>query len=189
MGRSSLATLGWLAVAVPGLVVPWLAGPALAQGCGPTRLKVSEHVLLNMAPAKVWAIVGHFQDLSWDKATIATSGQGGDEPDKATRSVVLAGGARFGESLYKYDATAMSYSYHIDAIDVAALPVQNVSATLEVVPRDGAKSEVRWRAAFYRYLKPDEGAPDAADARASAAVAAYLRDGLAALKSKIDARS
>ncbi len=178
------------ALLLSSVLSPLLVVPALAQGCGPTRLKVAEHVLLDVAPAKAWALVGRFQDMSWDKATLATSGQGGDEPDRATRSVKLAGGATFGESLYKYDAGGMNYSYHIDAIDVAALPVQNVSATIEVVPRDnGAKSEVRWRAAFYRYLRPDEGAPDAADARASAAVSAYLRNGLEGLKSKVDAKS
>ena len=80
----------------------------------------------------------------------------------------------------------MSYSYHIDKIDVDRLPVQNVSATIEVVP-DGANSTVRWRAAFYRYLKPNEGAPDAADAAARKAMDDYLRAGLAGLAA--DARS
>jgi len=165
-----------------------LATSALAQGCGPTRLKVTASVTLDMPPAKAWALVGNFQDMSWDKQTLATTGSGGDVPDKAVRTVRLKGGASFGESLYKYDASAMSYSYHIDAIDVARLPVQNVSATLEVVPEaDGARSTIRWRAAFYRYLKPDEPAPDIADANAKQAVGDYLRQGLAGLKA--DART
>ena len=158
-----------------------LAAPALAQGCGPTRLKVTASVTLDMPPAKAWALIGHFQDASWDKETVATVGSGGDTPDKAVRTVKLRNGAAFGESLYKYDAEAMSYSYHVDKIDVDRLPVQNVSATLEVVP-DGDKSTVRWRAAFYRYLKPNEGAPDKADAAAKDAMRAYLEVGLAGLK-------
>ena len=164
-----------------------LAAPVLAQGCGPTRLKVTASVTLDMPPAKAWALVGHFQDMSWDKQTVATTGTGGDEPDKALRTIKLKGGAAFGESLYKYDAAAMSYSYHIDKIDVVRLPVQNVSATLEVVPDGDTGSTVRWRAAFYRYLKPDEGAADAADARAKQAMLDYLKTGLAGLKA--DARS
>lgn len=185
MATSGLATSGLASCGLATLLLTSAVlapAAAIAQGCGPTRLKVAEHVVLDMSPARVWAIVGHFQDMSWDKETLASSGQGGDEPDRATRTIRLGGGASFGESLYKYDAEAMTYSYHIDTIDVAALPVQNVSATLEVVPRDGgARSEVRWRAAFYRYLRPDEGAPDEADARASTMVAAYLRKGLKGL--------
>ena len=164
-----------------------LAAPVLAQGCGPTRLKVTASVSLDMPPAKAWALVGHFQDMSWDKQTVAATGTGGDEPDKAVRTIRLKDGAAFGESLYKYDGDAMSYSYHIDKIDVARLPVQNVSATIEVVPEGEARSTIRWRAAFYRYLTPDEGAPDAADNRAKQAMLDYLKGGLAGLKA--DAKS
>jgi len=164
-----------------------LAGSALAQGCGPTRLKVTASVTLDVPPAKAWARVGSFQDMSWDRETVSTTGSGGDVPDKAVRTVKLKDGSALGESLYKYDASTMSYSYHIDAIDVARLPVQNVSATLEVVPEAGARSTIRWRAAFYRYLKPDEPAPDVADANAKRAMGDYLREGLSGLKP--DARS
>ena len=163
---------------------------AAAQGCGPTRLKVTESVSLDMPPAQVWAIIGDFQDMSWDRETLATKGSGGNEPDKASRTIMLRNGKSLGESLYKYDAEAMNYAYHIDTIDVATLPVQNVSATLEVVPQDGgAKSLVRWRGAFYRYLAPGEPAPDVADANAAKAMADYLRRGLAGLKAKAQAKT
>ena len=165
-------------------------GHSAAQGCGPTRLKVTESVALDMPPEKAWAIVGDFQDMSWDRETVATKGSGGNAPDKALRTITLRNGATLGESLYKYDADAMSYSYHVDTIDVAALPVQNVSATLEVVPRDGgAKSLVRWRGAFYRYLAPGEPAPDVADAKAAKAMSNYLRQGLAGLAAKAEPRT
>ena len=165
------------------VLVPALA---IAQGCGPTRLKVTESAALDLPPAKVWALIGDFQDMSWDKATVTTKGSGGNVPDKAVRTVTLTGGASFGESLYKYDASTMSYSYHIDTIDVTRLPVQNVSATIDVVPVDGgAKSLVRWRSAFYRYLTPGEGAPDVADQKATKAMAAFLRQGLAGLESAV----
>ena len=163
---------------------------ALAQGCGPTRLKVGESIVLDMPPSKAWAIVGDFQDLSWDGATVSTKGTGGNVPDKALRTVRLSTGFVLGESLYKYDADAMSYSYHIDSIDVAFLPVQNVSATIEIVPADGgAKSLVRWRAAFYRYLAPGEPAPDEADANAARAMTGFLKAGLAGLAKKGGART
>lgn len=172
----------WLLTAV-------VSTAAAAQGCGPTRLKVAESVTLDAPPAQVWSRVGNFQDVSWDRDTIATSGSGGNTPDLAKRTVTLKGGARFAESLYKYDAAAMTYSWHIDTIDVTRLPVQNVSATLEVLPGDDGHSVVRLKAAFYRYLRPDEGAPDAADARAVAAVKTYLRTALDGLKIKADAKT
>ena len=163
---------------------------ALGQGCGPTRLKVSESLVLDMPPAKAWALVGNFQDMSWDTDAVATTGSGGNVPDKAVRRVLLKDGAALSESLYKYDADTMSYSYHIDTIDVARLPVQNVSATLDVVAEDGgAKSLVRWKSAFYRYLAPGEGTPDVADANAAKAVRAYLRSALDGLKAKVETRT
>ena len=169
-----------------------LAAPAAAtaQGCGPTRLKVMESVELPVPPDRVWSLIGNFQDMRWDRALSTTTGQGGNVPDQAVRTLTLRDGAKVGESLYRYDAEARSYSYHMDTIDVVRLPVQNVSATLEVLPAaDGAASIVRWRGAFYRYLAPGEGPPDIADAAASRAMAGYLREGLAGLKAALDART
>lgn len=167
-----------------------VTGVAAAQGCGPMRLKVTESVALDVPPAKVWAVVGDFQNMSWNGLVVKSNGQGGNQPEKAHRLVSWRGGTNSDESLYKYDAAAMSYSYHVDRGDVRFLPVQNLSATLEVLPREGgAKSLVRWRAAFYRNLAPGEGAPDAADRAASQAVELFVRVGLDGLKAKFAAKS
>jgi hypothetical protein len=83
----------------------------------------------------------------------------------------------------------MSYSYHIDRVDLARLPIQNASATLEVRPRDGGKSIVIWKAAFYRNLVPGEGSPDEADARAKAAMKSYIQSALRGLRAKAEAKS
>ena len=163
---------------------------AFAQGCGPTRLKVTESVTLDLSPAQAWAKVGSFQDMSWDADTTGVSGSGGNQPDKAIRVVTLQNGTTMEESLYKYDAETMSYAYHVDHNDVSKLPVQNASATLEVVPDDGgAKSVVRWRFVFYRNLAPGEGYPDVADANAVAAMKRFIRSGLDGLKTKVTPRS
>ncbi len=174
------------AIAAALILVP---AAALAQGCGPTRLKVSESVALDLPPAKVWAMIGNFQDMGWDGETVATTGSGGNEPETARRTLTLRNGASLVESLYKYDPVAMTYAYHIDTIDVATLPVQNVSASLEVVAQDGGKSLVRARGAFYRYLAPGEPAPDIADARAAKAMSDYLRHALAGLKARAEAKT
>ena len=146
---------------------------------------MTESVTLDMSPAQAWAKVGSFQDMSWDADTTGASGSGGNHPDKAMRVVTLQSGATMQESLYKYDAETMSYAYHVDHVDVTKLPVQNASATLEVVPMEGgAKSAVRWKFAFYRNLAPGEGAPDTADAKAVEAMKRFMKSGLDGLKAK-----
>lgn len=167
-----------------------LAAPAFGQGCGPTRLKVTESLALDVPPAKVWSVLANFQDVSWESEAVAAKGSGGNAPDVAVRNVTMKDGSTLSESLYKYNAEAMSYSYHIDKLDVARLPVQNASLTIEVVPGTAPdKSVVRWKAAFYRYLKPNEGPPDAADKAASQAMKDYLKASLSGLKNKITPRS
>ena len=39
--------------------------PAAALAHGPSRQKVVEKIEIDAPPAKVWAIVGNFGDLSW----------------------------------------------------------------------------------------------------------------------------
>lgn len=176
----------------------WLAGallvaavaPAAAQGCGPNRLKLTESVTLDVPPAEAWRRIGNFQDMSWALDTKSTTGTGGNVPDHAVRESVLKSGMVLKESLYKYDAAAMSYSYHIDKVDTAVLPIQNASVTLEVVPADdGRKSLVRWRAAFYRFLLPNEPAPDVADHNAAEAMRRFGQATLDGLKAKTEART
>ena len=163
---------------------------ARAQGCGPTRLKVSESVTLDIAPAKAWRLVGGFQDMSWARNTRATIGSGGNEPDVASRKVTFDGGVLTRDSLYKYNDAGMTYAYHVDSVDEAALPIQNASVTIEVVSLDGgAKSKVIWRAAFYRFIKPGEIAPDQADAAAVQSMGALARGALEGLKTRSEART
>lgn len=183
-------TLAWCAVAVSVATAVMAHAPVFGQGCGPTRLKVTESLALDAPPAKVWSVLANFQDVSWDGEAVAAKGSGGNTPDAAVREVRLKDGVTLSESLYKYSAEAMSYSYHIDKLDVARLPVQNASLTLEVVPGTAPdKSVVRWKAAFYRYLKPNEGSPEAADHAAAEAMRDYLKASLSGLKTKITPRS
>ena len=182
--------MGRLLRAISFLLLLVASDPSLAQGCGPTRLKVADTVKLDMLPAQAWALVGDFQNLSWDAETTGSSGTGGDTPDSAVRTVTFKGGFAMGESLYKYDANAMSYAYHVDRVDLAKLPVQNASGTLEVVAADGGlRSLVRWKFVFYRNLAPGEGAADDADAKAVEAMKRFLRAGLAGLDTRASPRT
>ncbi len=125
--------------------------------------------------------------MSWDVDVATASGSGASEPG-AVRTLRLKDGAVLGESLYRFDAVAMTYSTHLDRVAVGKLPVQNASLTLDVVAEaNGSRSRLVWRSAFYRFLKPGETSPDAADAEASRAMSAYLRSGLDGVRTRLEA--
>jgi hypothetical protein len=54
---------------------------------------------------------------SWHPGVTKTTGESGNEPDVAKRRLTLGNGATIDESLYKYDAREMSYSYRIDTVE------------------------------------------------------------------------
>lgn len=164
-----------------------LALPFAGLAHGPTRQKLTESIEINAPPDKVWAAIADFHDMSWLPGVTKTNGDGGNEPDLAKRQLVLDGGATIDESLYKYDAGEMSYSYRIDQVDVKVLPVTNYSATLVVLPADGGKSKVEWRGAFYRGYPNNNPPPELSDEAALAAVGKIYRAGLESLKKKVEA--
>jgi hypothetical protein len=164
-----------------------LCGAAWAHG--PTRQKITEKIEINAPPAKVWSVIGSFQDLSWHPAIAKTTGEGGNTPDVAKRHLVLGNGGTIDESLYKYDPAEMSYSYRIDKVDVKVLPVTNYSSTITVLPADGGKSIVEWKGAFYRGYPNNDPPPELSDEAAIKAVGEVYRSGLEALKKKVEASS
>jgi hypothetical protein len=135
----------------------------------------------------VWAKIADFHDMSWLPGVAKTTGEDGNEPDVAKRQLTLAGGATIDESLTKYDAGAMSYSYRIDKVAVKVLPVNNYSSTITVLPAEGGKSTVEWRAVFYRGDPSNDPAPELNDEAALNAVDKVYRAGLDNLKKKVEA--
>jgi YVTN family beta-propeller protein len=94
-----------LAVALLGIVLP----PAgLAHG--PSRQKITETIQIDAPPAKVWATIANFHDMSWLSGVAKTSGAGGNEPDVAKRQLTLDGGA----------TTANVESNDVSVVDLAA---------------------------------------------------------------------
>src|SRR4029078_4660296 len=143
-----------------GAVVAALAVIGVAWAHGPTRQKVRESIEINAPPAKVWAAIGNFQDMSWLPPVRKTEGDKGNAIE-ATRRLTLADGASVDEELYKYDAEKMSYSYRLTAVDVKVLPVTNYSSTLTVTPgADGKGSSLEWTGAFYRGFPNNDPPPD-----------------------------
>jgi carbon monoxide dehydrogenase subunit G len=153
----------------------------------PAPQKVTETIEIDAPPTKVWATIADFHDMSWLPGVAKTTGEGGNEPNVAKRQLILASGATIDESLSKYDAGAMSYSYRIDKVDVKVLPVANYSATITVLPAEGGKSTVEWRGAFYRGYPNNDPPPELNEEAARKAVGKAYRAGLESLKKKVEA--
>jgi hypothetical protein len=167
-----------LAVALLGLV------PAVASAHGPSRQKVVETIEINAPADKVWAVIGNFQDMSWHPVFTKTEGTGGNDAN-ATRKLTLASGGTIDEKLVKYNAEAKSLSYEITNVDVKVVPVTNYAATISV-SGTGDKSTVEWKSAFYRGYVNNDPPPELSDEAAVKAITGVFKDGLAALKTKIE---
>ncbi len=162
-----------------------LALPLSASAHGPTRKKVVESIEIKAPPAKVWAAIGDFQDMSWHPAVAKTEGKNGNAVE-ATRLLTLKGGGTIAEQLEKYEPEQMSYFYRIAAVDVKVLPVTNYSSTLIVLPGEGGGAKVEWRGAFYRGYPNNDPPPELNDEAAVKAVSGVYRAGLDALKAKLE---
>ena len=159
--------------------------PTLSVAHGPTRQKVTDTIEINAPAEKVWAVIGNFQDMSWHPAFTKTEGTGGNEQG-ATRKLTLASGATIDEKLNKFDAAGKTYSYEITAVDVKVVPVTNYSSTISV-SGTGDKSTVEWKGAFYRGYVNNDPPPELSDEAAVKAITGVYKDGLAALKKKVEA--
>jgi Polyketide cyclase / dehydrase and lipid transport len=174
--EKSLLAIAFFGIAL--LHAGWAQGPPLQ--------KITETIEIDAPPAKVWATIRDFHDMSWLPGVAKTTGAGGNEPDVAKRQLILASGATIDESLYKYDAGAMSYSYRIDKVEVKVLPVNNYSSTIAVLPAAGGKSKVEWRGAFDRGDPNNDPPPELNDEAALKAVGKVYRAGLESLKRKVE---
>lgn len=157
--------------------------PAIAFAHGPSRQKVVETIEINAAPDKVWAVIGNFQDMGWHPAFSKTEGTGANAPE-ATRKLTLGNGATIEEKLTKY-VDGKSYSYEITAVDVKVVPVTNYASTISV-SGEGDKSTVEWKGAFYRGYVNNDPPPELSDEAAVKAITGVYKDGLAALKKKVE---
>jgi hypothetical protein len=145
-------------------------------------------VQIAAAPAKIWAVIGHFHDLSWDRLVAGTTGKGGDSPD-ATRTVVLKSGVVLpDEELERYEPQNFTYATFLPHVDVKAFPVTNFSSILVVLPQQGGSSRVEWRCAFYRGYPNFGPPPELNEAAAIRAVSAMTQPALDGLKARLEGR-
>ncbi len=163
-----------------------LLPPASAAAHDAQRVKFVASVHIMAPPAKVWAVIGHFGDLSWDPLVAAVAAHGGDVPE-ATRTVRLKSGAVLpDEELERYEPDKFTYATFLPHVDVKLFPVTNYSAILVVLPQPDGGSRVEWRSAFYRGY-PNFGPPPALnEAAAIKAVAAMTQPALDGLKARME---
>ncbi len=164
-----------------------LAMTLTAHAHGPTRQKVTETVEINAPAAKVWEVIGNFQDMDWHPTFSKTEGANGNEVG-ATRKLTVKAGGVIDETLTKYKADARLLKYEITKVDVKVFPVNNYSSTLSVAEKDG-KSVVTWKGAFYRGYLNNDPPPELNEEAAIKAVTALYRSGLDALKTKLESGS
>jgi hypothetical protein len=174
--------IGRRALLLAGLM---LAGIPCAQAHGPTRQKVVQTVVIDAPPAKIWAVIGNFHDMSWNPAVVKTEGAG-DNTVNSFRTLTLKSGGEITESLDSYDPKEFSYSTFLPHNDPKTLPVVDFSTILTVTAADGGKSTVEWRGAGYRGDPHGDPPPELNDDAAVKAITAYLSTGLDALKKKVE---
>ena len=156
---------------------------------GPTRQKITETVDIDAPAAEVWELLKDFSAAAaWLPMVESSTGEGGNEPG-ATRVLVLNEDTKLYETLKKYDASKMKYTYKIpDAThDVKILPVNNYSSTLSVAD-NGSGSTVTWKGAFYRGYPNNDPPEELNDEAAVKAVTAVYQASLAHLKELIESR-
>lgn len=182
-----------------GLLTGLLLVPALAFAHGASRQQVEETVIINAAPATVWAAIKDFDSFSeWHPAVVSTEASGGNEPG-ATRTLTLENGATIEEELKRFNDEKMSFQYDIvssspvgqvdidgEMHDVPVIPVSRYKSWI-TVEAEGEGSKVTWVAKFFRAYTGNHHEPEEMnDDTANAAVKGIYRTGLDNLKTMLE---
>jgi carbon monoxide dehydrogenase subunit G len=164
-----------------------LAWAGLAGAHGPSRQKVTESIDIDAKPEAVWEQVKDFGNLGWVPAVASTTSDGGNAKG-AVRVVTLKKGGVLKEELKNYDAAKRTYQYRITEVDVKTFPVNNYSSTISVQPNQAGGTKVEWSGAFYRGYPNNDPPPELSDEAAIQAVTTWYKEGLANLKSMVEAK-
>jgi mxaD protein len=159
-------------------------GSAFAQATAPV-LHETNVVQIAAPPAKVWAIIQNFSDLTWVpvvKSSTATEGN----TVGSVRTLDL-GGPKLVERLKAYNAAGMTYTYAIteDPANVKSLPVTSYTSTITVKPA-GSGSRVVWIGSFKRADPGPKPAATMDDKTATTAIGGVYTAGLDNLKKKAE---
>lgn len=159
-----------------------LAATAGAAYAAAPVLHETKTMEIGASPAKVWAVIENFGDMSWVPPVKASTATMGNTPG-SVRTLDL-GGPKL-EQLKSYDATTMTYTYVItsDPANIKVLPVTDYTSTITVKP-SGMGSLVTWTGEFKRADQGDAPAATMDDKAATGAIGGVYDAGLGGLKGK-----
>lgn len=161
--------------------------PGLAMAHGPSRKKEVTSIEIDAPADKVWDVVGNYRDMSWHPAIDKTEADPGEYKKEVTkRKLTFKNGAVFTDTLTRHDPAAKTIAFLTNDEDLKTLPVEGYSSTISVAD-EGGKSKVEWKGAFYRGYMNNDPPPELNDAAATKAVTAFQKEGLEALKAKLEA--
>lgn len=188
MNRRNFAAGAGLAVCLAAGALPAALAPGAARAAGLPQHSVVRIEHIDAPPAKVWAIIKNFPDLTWHPAIKTSSATEGNTPG-SVRTLDL-GGPKLIEQLVRYDDAHMTYTYKIteDPANVKTLPVSHYTSTITVKPGPHGSSVVTWRGTFERGDPAATPAAGEDDAAAVKAVTGVYTGGLANLKKLAEAQ-
>jgi len=166
-----------------------LSMAAVTQAHGPTRQKVTETVDIAKPATEVWDVIKDFGNADWLPMVQSTESDGGNG-DGATRILTLGPDVKVYETIKKYNAEKMMYSYKIPdkTHDVKILPVNNYSSSITVTATGDNSSTVTWKGAFYRGYPNNDPPEELNDEAALKAVTELYQAGLSHLKETLESK-
>lgn len=160
--------------------------PVVALAHGPSRKKEITTIEINAPADKVWEVVGNYRDMSWHPAIAKTEADPGEYKKEVTkRKLTFKNGAIFTDTLTRHEPENRTIAFITNDEDLKTLPVEGYSSTISVAD-DAGKSKVEWKGAFYRGYMNNDPPPELSDPAAIKAVTAFQKEGLEALKSKLE---
>ncbi len=158
----------------------------VVEAHGPTPQKVDEKITIAAPPADVWKVVKDFASIGfWHPwvTKIKVEGTGND----TTRTMTMKHGGDLVESFDAVDDKAMEIDYRLQNENDDAMPTSSYSDAITVQPGSGG-SEVEWISRLYRADTGNEPPEGKDDASAVKAKTAFIKDGLAGLKAKLESK-
>ena len=159
--------------------------PAYAHG--PTPQKAKESININAPVAKVWAAVQQFDAIAnWHPDLKRSEGDGKNQSG-GIRTLTFKNDASLVEELDYYNEQEHEYSYRLKTENTSALPTSSHSVELKVVHGDTADSSVvTFKSRFYRGDTGNTPPENLSDEAAVKAMTQFFKNGLEALKSKLE---